>query len=105
MGQDKFSRFKRVNWDNNWKATGSKLSGKLYGTNKIHNRHSESQNVLLKLHSQLLPYLSDWEKMFMVNITSKKQMLTLKQKQILQNIYNNYSGKTKLIRITNFYQF
>jgi hypothetical protein len=106
MATDRFSKFKRVNWDNNWKATGSKISGTLLSKSpKKSIRYPESQELLVKLFDQLYHNLNDWERQFMISITESKFLLSVKQKQVLEKIYNKYSKKSKLIKIENFFQF
>ena len=106
MALDRFSKFKRINWDNNWKATGSKISGKLSdSSSQKPRRYPKSQELLNELFDQLYHNLNDWERQFMISITENKFLLTVKQKQILEKIYNKYSKKIKLIKINNFFQF
>ena len=105
MATDRFSKFKRVNWDNNWKTTGSKISGSLSGNTGKQGRYQKSHDLLIQLFDQIYHHLNDWERQFMTSITDKKVMLTLKQKQTLEKIYSKYSNKSKLVKIDNFFQF
>ena len=107
MAKDRFNRFKPVNWNNNWKTTGSKISGdiKISVDKRRPVRYPQSQELLIQLFDQLYHHLNDWEKQFMTSITEKKLLLTLKQKQSLEKIYTKYSRGSKLIKIDNFFQF
>ena len=105
MGKDRFNRFKPINWNNNWKATGSKISGSLSGQNAKRSRYPESHELLNNLFNQISHHLNDWERQFMTGITDKKFLLTLKQKQTLEKIYTKYSKNTKVVKIDNFFQF
>jgi hypothetical protein len=105
MAKDRFSNQKPIYWNNNWKTTGSKVSGSLSGNISKQGRYQKSQDLLIQLFDQIGHHLNDWERQFMTSITDKKVMLTLKQKQSLEKIYTKYFKNTKVVKIDNFFQF
>jgi len=123
MAKDRFSKFKPVNWNSDWKKTGNfgsqyntlerKDAYDAYAENaklkqqitiqkqqaqapakpKKTIRTTEQTNVLQWMFDIGKEYMSEWECNFMNSILAVPYWVSPKQKSILKNIYDKYDLK------------
>jgi hypothetical protein len=86
MAKDRFSKFKRVNWDNQFK----------YGLDSLteSNKRSKMEKSVFDSCCRLLNNpLNKWELEFINSIITNKTQLTLKQSKTLTTIILKYKTK------------
>jgi hypothetical protein len=86
MAKDRFSKFKRANWDKQFK----------YGSDSLaeSNKRSKMEKSVFDSCCKLLKYpLTQWELNFINSIINNKTQLTLKQSKSLTTIILKYKTK------------
>ncbi len=85
MAKDKFNRFKPINWNSNWKQTGSFRTGyvKPLPKSRSHEQSLFINDLLSNYSDQMNPYELD----FIRSISSHSYELTQKQKKVLRIIW------------------
>jgi hypothetical protein len=125
MPKDRFSKFKPVNWNNNWKKTGNQ--GNRYNTlerkdtydayvknaelkqkitiqkqtpvvikPKKQLRTLEQTQFLQVIYTKDKQYLSEWEQNFIRSILSVPFQITVKQRDVLRNIIHKIDLAKKI---------
>lgn len=85
MAKDRFNKFKPINWNSNWKQTGSFKTGyvKPLPKSRSHEQSLFINNLILN-HSAIM---NDYELDFMRTISSHGYELSQKQKKVLKSIW------------------
>jgi hypothetical protein len=96
MAKDRFSKYKPVNWNSGYKATGSFLKP------DKPRKELKSTELITKLTSIVQTfsmYLTQWEVNFITNLLSHPYALSDKQNQVISNIKENVRKKMELEKI------
>jgi hypothetical protein len=84
MAKDRYSRFKPINWDSDFKQTGSFLPKDQKPKKQL--RTFEQSEKLIRIKKEFGLYMTDWELNFIDSIISVPYQLSEKQKEILMKI-------------------
>ena len=86
MAKDRFSNQKPIYWHSGFKQTGSFIKPEFVKIPKKKTRSIDDNDRLTTLFRCVEENLSEWEKEFMISILSHDNVLTDKQKAIIQKI-------------------
>jgi hypothetical protein len=90
MAKDRFNKFKPINWNSDFKQTGSFLKPENNIINKKKIRTFSQNQLLIDITNLHYTKYNNWEKKFLETINIHQYKLSDKQKNILIQIKEKY---------------
>lgn len=90
MAKDRFSRHKPINWNSDWKQTGSFIKPEIKEKKEYEYKTRQQHQTIIKTFQQYNTFMNDWEKTFVIGIRDMPYKLTFKQTEILKKIIQKY---------------